>query len=152
MEAHGIPCVSIAGWRMAELATARAYGVLETGAVATEMLFQAASLSKVVTAIAALRLVEQGALALDEDVNIHLSGWKIPECEFTLSEKVTVRRILSHTAGINVHGFPGYARTERLPGVDEILAGGGKTPAIRVAHSQGGSAGIPVAGILCFRN
>ena len=71
-------------------------------------LFQAGSISKPVAAAGALALVEQGKLALDEDVNQKLKTWKVPDNGFTKTEKVTLRRLMSHTAGLTVHGFPGY--------------------------------------------
>ncbi|NHJ40861.1 MAG: beta-lactamase family protein [Asgard group archaeon] len=64
-------------------------------------IFEAASTTKAFTAVLALHLVEMGLLDLDEDVNLKLKDWKVPENEFTIKEKVTLRRLLSHTAGIN---------------------------------------------------
>ena len=89
----------------------------------TATLFQAGSISKPVSALGALRLVEQGKLALDEDVNTRLVTWKVPENEFTKEKKVTLRGLLSHTAGLTVHGFPGYATDEPRPTVVQILDG-----------------------------
>jgi CubicO group peptidase (beta-lactamase class C family) len=60
---------------------------------------------------------------LDENVNDKLRAWKVPDNQFTAQEKVTVRRILSHSAGITVHGFPGYASDEPIPTVVQILNG-----------------------------
>jgi CubicO group peptidase (beta-lactamase class C family) len=113
---------------------ARAYGVATSGgaAVTTTTLFQAGSISKPVAAMGALKLVEQGRLALDENVNAKLKSWKVPENEFTRTEKVTLRRLLSHSAGLTVHGFPGYDVTARMPSVVELLEGGGNTAAVRV--------------------
>ena len=113
---------------------ARAYGVVASGgaAVTTTTLFQAGSISKPVAAMGALKLVEQGRLALDENVNAKLKSWKVPENEFTRTEKVTLRRLLSHSAGLTVHGFPGYDVTARVPSVVEVLDGGGNTAAVRV--------------------
>ncbi|PYV53407.1 MAG: hypothetical protein DMG96_37135 [Acidobacteria bacterium] len=68
----------------------------------SETLFQAASISKPVSALAALHLVQEGKLSLDEDVNDKLHTWKVPDNQFTANEKVTLRRILSHSAGIAV--------------------------------------------------
>jgi CubicO group peptidase (beta-lactamase class C family) len=79
-----------------------------------------------------LRLVEQGPLSLREDVNAKLKSWKVPENEFTRTEKVTLRALLSHTAGLTVHGFPGYDVTERVPSTVEVLDGKGNTEAVRV--------------------
>jgi CubicO group peptidase (beta-lactamase class C family) len=70
-----------------------------------------------------LRLVEQGKLDLDADVNRYLTSWKLPEDRLTATEKVTLRRIASHTAGLTVHGFPGYASTKPLPTTVQVLDG-----------------------------
>src|SRR5262249_24586495 len=86
-------------------------------------LFPACSISKPITAIAALRLVEQGKLSLDQDVNVKLKSWKVPENEFTRKEKVTLRRILTHTAGTTVHGYPGYPEGQPIPTLLQILDG-----------------------------
>ena len=113
---------------------ARAYGVTARGgaAVTTDTLFQAGSISKPVAAMGALDLVEQGKLSLDEDVNAKLETWKVPENQFTQTQKVTLRRLLSHTAGLTVHGFPGYDVSVRMPSTVEVLDGGGNTAAVRV--------------------
>jgi CubicO group peptidase (beta-lactamase class C family) len=113
---------------------ARAYGVTSRGGapVTTTTLFQAGSISKPVAAVGALRLVDQGALSLREDVNAKLKTWKVPENEFTQTEKVTLHALLSHTAGLTVHGFPGYDVTERMPSTVEVLDGKGNTAAVRV--------------------
>jgi CubicO group peptidase (beta-lactamase class C family) len=113
---------------------ARAYGVTSGGGppVTTATLFQAGSISKPVAAMGALRLVEQGPLSLREDVNAKLKSWKVPENEFTRTEKVTLRALLGHTAGLTVHGFPGYDVTERVPSTVEVLDGKGNTEAVRV--------------------
>jgi CubicO group peptidase (beta-lactamase class C family) len=99
---------------------------LEAGSdkpVNAETLFQAASISKPVAAMAALALVGRGKLALDEDVNRKLVSWKVPENDFTKEEKVTLRRLLSHSAGLTVHGFPGYAADEPVPTLRAVLDG-----------------------------
>ena len=99
-----------------------------------ETLFQAGSISKPVAALAALRLVQEGKLNLDENVNDRLREWKVPENQFTKTEKVTLRRILSHSAGLTVHGFAGYAAGETVPTMVEILNGEkpANSPPIRV--------------------
>lgn len=126
MKHYNTPGVSLAVINDNKIEWARGYGALEAGgdrAVTTETLFQAASISKPVTAMAALRLVQQGKLALDEDVNRKLISWKIPENEFTKDQKITLRRLLSHSAGLTVHGFAGYAAEEAAPTTIEILDG-----------------------------
>src|SRR5205085_5010315 len=87
----------------------------------------------------ALSLVEQGKLSLDEDVNRKLRSWRVPENEFTKEQKVTLRRILSHSAGLTVHFFPGYAVGEPLPTLPQILDGErpANTPPVRVDFVPG---------------
>ena len=127
MKFYKTPAVSIAVIDKGKIAWAKGYGTISlepnAPAVTTETLFQAGSISKPVTAIGALLLVQQGRLSLDEDVNKYLKSWKVPENEYTKTEKVTLRRLLSHTAGTSVHGFPGYKIGEYIPTTVEILEG-----------------------------
>jgi CubicO group peptidase (beta-lactamase class C family) len=137
MAFHKVPGVSVAFFDHGQIAWTRAYGLADVASkkpVTPDTLFQAASISKPVTALAALRLVQDGKLGLDEDVNAKLKTWKVPDNEFTKTEKVTIRRILSHSAGLTVHGFPGYASDEKIPTVVQILNGEkpANTDAIRV--------------------
>jgi CubicO group peptidase (beta-lactamase class C family) len=113
---------------------ARAYGVTARGGgpVTTDTLFQAGSISKSVASMGVMKLVEQGTLSLDQDVNATLKTWKVPENEFTKTQKVTLRRLLSHTAGLTVHGFPGYDVDERMPSTVQVLDGAGNTAPVRV--------------------
>jgi CubicO group peptidase (beta-lactamase class C family) len=87
----------------------------------------------------ALKLVEDGLLDLDEDVNEKLITWKVPENEFTLEQKVTLRRLLCHNAGTTVHGFGGYELGTELPSLPQILDG--ESPAnskpVRVVREPG---------------
>ena len=111
MQLYKVPGLSVAVIDNFQIVWAKAYGVIEPGSttpVTPRTLFQAGSISKPVAATGALYLVEQGKLSLDEDVNRKLKTWKVPENEFTKNEKVTLRRLMSHTAGLTVHGFPGY--------------------------------------------
>jgi CubicO group peptidase (beta-lactamase class C family) len=137
MQHYKVPGVSIAFFERGKITWTRVYGYAdaETKRVVTpETLFQAASISKTAAAIAALRLVQEGKLALDENVNAKLHSWKIPENEFTREEKVTLRRILSHTAGLTVTGFPGYTVGDPVPTVLQVLNGEqpANTKAVRV--------------------
>ena len=126
MKRSRVPAASIAVIRGGEIDWAAGYGVREagvTGTVNDETLFQAASISKPVTAAAALRMVEAGKLALDENVNRRLGSWKVPENAFTAKRPVTLRGLLSHSAGLTVHGFPGYPEGAELPNLIQILNG-----------------------------
>ena len=126
MEAYSVPGFSIAVFRDFQVEWAKGYGVLsEEGGepVTPTTLFQAASISKPVAAAAALSLVQEGLLDLDEDINQKLKSWRVPENESTAEKKVTLRGILSHTAGLTVHGFPGYAQGKDVPALVQILDG-----------------------------
>ena len=126
MEIYKVPGVSVAVIDNYKIAWAKAYGVTEAGGttrVTTHTLFQAGSISKPVAATGALAMVERGKLSLDEDVNRKLVSWKVPENEFTKDQKVTLRRLMSHSGGLTVHGFPGYAAGEPIPTVVQVLNG-----------------------------
>jgi CubicO group peptidase (beta-lactamase class C family) len=130
-----VPGVSIAVFNDGAIEWARGYGMADVGEgrpVTPRTLFQAASISKPVAATAALKLVQDGRLQLDEDVNGWLGDWKVPGNRFTEVEPVTLRRLVTHTAGMTVHGFPGYGEGERVPTTVEVLDGAGNTAAIRV--------------------
>jgi CubicO group peptidase (beta-lactamase class C family) len=123
---YGVPGVSIAVINDGRIEWARGYGLARVGdsaAVTPATLFQAASLSKSVTAVAALSLVESGALKLDADVNTQLTSWKIPAVSIAAGTPVTLRQLLSHTAGVTVHGFGGYAPNAPQPTLLQILNG-----------------------------
>ena len=142
MSHYNVPGISIAVVEGGRLSWARGVGVKQAGttdSVTPTTLFQAASISKPVTATAMLRLVERGTLDLDADVNRYLTSWKMPDNKFTAQEKVTLRRIASHTAGLTVHGFPGYTTTEPLPTVVQVLNGTkpANTEAVRVDTTPG---------------
>jgi CubicO group peptidase (beta-lactamase class C family) len=145
MREGNIPGLSLAIIRDGRIAKAQGHGVADKTSqipVTPDTLFQAASISKVLAALAALRLVEEGRLFLDEDVNNQLLSWKVPENARTKTRKVTLRGILSHTAGLTVHGFPGYATDSPVPTLVEILDGKGatNTEAVRVNIEPGGNA------------
>src|ERR1051325_398781 len=126
MKFYKVPGLSIAVIKDSKIAWAKGYGVkdLETKEpVTTDTLFQAGSISKSVNATIAMKKVEQGKISLDDNINDKLVTWKLPENELTAKSKVTLRRILSHTAGTTVHGFPGYAINEKIPTLPQILNG-----------------------------
>lgn len=117
-----VPGVSVAVIRDGEVAWTKGYGrTSEHGPLVTpDTLFQAASISKPVTAVAALRLAEQGRIALDGDVNAQLGSWRL---QVAPPGAVSLRRLLSHTAGITVHGFDGYAAGAQVPTSRQVLDG-----------------------------
>jgi len=129
MAHYHVPGLSLACIRNGTVEWTQAFGVARLGGepVTPETLFQAGSISKSVTALAVLRLVEQGKLNLDADVSQYLRSWKLPTNTFTEQKEVTLRELLSHTAGATVHGFEGYAAGKPVPTLVQVL--NGKRPA-----------------------
>jgi CubicO group peptidase (beta-lactamase class C family) len=130
MEHYNVPGVSIAVINKDEIEWSKGYGTLEVGSnkpVTPDTLFQAGSIGKSLTATATMHFVEEGYLSLDENVNDKLVSWKVPENRFTKKENVTLRRLLSHSAGMTVGGFRGYSEGEQIPDLLQILDG--KSPA-----------------------
>lgn len=84
--------------------------------------FQAASVSKMVFTLAVLKLVSEGRLDLEDDVNAYLSDCPLLRRDGTKG-KATIRQLLTHTAGTGVHGFEGYPVGSALPETKQILAG-----------------------------
>jgi len=121
-----IPGLSLAIIHEGKIVKAQGYGFANQGtqaAITPDTLFQAASISKPVTAFATLRLVDQGLLSLDTEVNELLRSWRVPESNFTAKRQVTLRHLLSHSAGLTVPGFPGYSAGSELPSLAQILDG-----------------------------
>lgn len=126
MAHYNIPGVSIAVIRDGKIAWAKSWGVLEAGKptpVDADTIFQAGSISKPTSVLAALRMVEQGQLSLDAPINDFLKSWKLPDNDFTRQKPVTPRLIMAHGAGLTVHGFPGYEAGAAIPTVPQILDG-----------------------------
>ncbi len=142
MEHYRVPGMSIAVIENFKIAWVKSYGVKDLESkepVTNQTLFQAASISKPVSAYAALREVEKGSMALEEDVNRYLTAWRLAENEFTKAEKVTLKYLLSHRAGVTVHGFAGYAAGEKVPTLLQVLNGEppANSAAVRVDRRPG---------------
>ena len=142
MAYYKVPGVSAAFVARDELAWTGTYGVAEAGGgkpVTAETIFQAASISKPLTALLVLHLVETGLLSLDTDVNDYLRFWKVPRNKYTREHPVSLRGLLSHTAGVNISGYRGYAAGEPLPALQQVL--NGEAPAnskpVRVVQTPG---------------
>jgi len=132
MEHYGVPGVGIAVINDYELEWAKGYGVLEAGGserVTPDSLFHAGSIAKPVSAAAALALVERGLFDLDRDVNEKLLSWRVPENKYTAEEKVTLRRLMSHSAGLT----DGFAmRSSSDPEFDWWITSEGETPTVTI--------------------
>ena len=126
MKHHNIPGVSIAVIHNFKMEWVKGYGwadVSEKRPVTEKTLFQAASISKSLNGVGALKLVQEDKIDLHADINDYLSDWKFPYDSVSHGKPVTVAALLSHTAGLTIHGFPGYAKGDSLPSVKQILDG-----------------------------
>lgn len=142
MSVYHEPGLSVAVIERGQIVWADGFGVTAAKGrtpVTPHTLFQAASISKPVTAAGALWLVQQGKVGLDSDVNRALTGWRVPDNSFTAEHKVTLRRLLSHNAGVNVPGFDGYGRDQPLPTSEQSLDGRppANNPPVRVTREPG---------------
>ena len=160
MTFYKVPGISVAFVDQEELAWAKGFGVVEAGGekpVTHETIFQAGSISKPVTVMVALHLVEDGLLDLDADVNDFLRSWKVPKSKYTQARAdkkhpadgvcpadgarpaVTLRGLLSHSAGLNIRGYRGYTAGRQQPTLQQIL--NGEPPAnskpVRVMQAPG---------------
>lgn len=117
--------VSIAVIHNGTIEWAKGYGVRQIGgeSVNAETLFQAGSISKPLAAMGTLHLVQEGKLSLDADINAVLTSWKLPPSTAAPGATVTLRDLLTHTAGLTVHGFPGYAAGAPVPTLVQVLNG-----------------------------
>jgi CubicO group peptidase (beta-lactamase class C family) len=126
MRKYRVPGVSVAVFEHGRIVWARGFGVADATSkdpVTETTLFQAASMSKPLNALAVLMSVARGELSLDAPINDELRDWKLPDSELARGAPVTLRRLLSHTAGTNEHGFLGYARGVPLPTLVQVLSG-----------------------------
>jgi CubicO group peptidase (beta-lactamase class C family) len=126
MKETNTPGISVAIIDNFEIVWAKGYGISDTKTqlpVNTNTIFQAASISKPLTALAVMKLVQDGKLDLDENINSYLKALKLPVNEFTAKNKVTLRNLLSHTAGMTGHGFSGYNRDADIPTLVQVLNG-----------------------------
>jgi CubicO group peptidase (beta-lactamase class C family) len=127
MKQFNVPGVSIAVINHFTIVATYTYGVADAEThtpVTVETMFQAASISKPVAAMASLKAVQDGRFSLDQDVNTILKSWKVPDGPFTKERRVTPRTLMSHTSGTgDGFGFPGYAPQAPLPSIPQILDG-----------------------------
>ncbi len=125
MAYYKTPGLSVALINHGEIEWAKGYGVLEAGRsdpVTPETIFQACSISKHVAMVGTLRLVKEGTLNLDEDINYYLRSWKVPP-NGSWQPRVTVRHLLGHTAGLTQNWFRGFRHGEPVPTLLQVLEG-----------------------------
>ncbi len=140
MKHYKVPGVSIAVFDGRRVLWAKGYGVMDADTkepVTEQTLFVAGSISKPVAAMAALKLVDEGKIGLDRNINDVLTSWKLPENDLTAGHPVTLRELLSHSGGTTVHGFGGYAEGQAVPSITDVLDGKGNSPAVLVDLEPG---------------
>jgi len=136
MAFYNMNAVSIAVIKDYKIEWSKAYGyadVAENRKATSQTLFQAASISKSINSLGQLKLVEQGKLGLDDDINKYLKTWKFPYDSVSKGTKISLANLLSHKAGLSVHGFGGYQKGKELPTIIQILDGQkpANSPAVR---------------------
>jgi len=126
MKTNHVNGVSIAVIKDYKIEWTKAYGWADSAQkrpVTTATLFQAGSISKSLNGVGILKLVQEGKLSLDTDINIYLKSWKFPYDTLSKGKKITIANLLSHTAGLTVHGFDGYEKGDTIPTLVQVLDG-----------------------------
>ncbi len=126
MRHYRVPGIAVAVIKDSKIDWVAGYGVRDSSTgepVTAQTMFQAGSISKTVNAFCAMKLVQDGKLSLDANINDALTSWKLADNEHTKKRKVTLELLLSHRAGATVHGFFGYHRFGPLPTLNQVLDG-----------------------------
>ena len=126
MKYYKVPGLSIAVIKDYKIEWAKGYGLADTlknTPVTTETMFSAGSISKFLMAVTALKMVDNGEIELEQPINNYLTSWKIAENDFTNKTPITLRMLLSHSAGTSQTSYFGFAPSEPLPTILEVLTG-----------------------------
>lgn len=142
MKKYKVKGMSIAVIHDYKIAWAKAYGWADEAdkkLMTTETLFESGSISKSLNAVGILKLAQEKKVDLNTDINTYLTSWKFPYDSLSRGKKITLAHILSHNAGLTVHGFPGHDIHGPIPTVLEVLDGKKPsfTPAVRSAYEPG---------------
>lgn len=126
MEYYKVPGLNIAVIKDYKIDWAKSYGLADTTMripVTNKTMFSAGSISKFLLAVTALKMVDNGQIELDNPINNYLTSWKITENDFTKKTAITLRMLLSHSAGTSQTSYFGFTPTQKLPTIVEILSG-----------------------------
>jgi len=153
MKHYNILGLSVAVIDNYQIVWAKGYGYAdkkEERKVTANTLFEPGSISKSLNAVGILQLAQQGKLDLYQDINQYLVNWKFPYDTVSHGKKITTAQLLSHTAGLGVHGFPGYQRDSAIAAVTDILDGRApsNTEAVRSVTEPGKESRYSGGGIL----
>jgi CubicO group peptidase (beta-lactamase class C family) len=139
-EQHNVPGIAIAVIRNGKVDSMHGIGFADVESkkpVTPDTVFNVGSVSKCVAAWGFMQLVENGQVKLDAPISKSVTKWALPPSNFDASG-VTLRRILSHTAGLSLHGYPGFAQREKLPTLEQSLSGATNSAGnVRIAHEPG---------------
>ncbi|MBS9462865.1 beta-lactamase family protein [Flagellimonas sp. 389] len=140
LDLMGVPGAAFALIENGAIVFKKGYGYADLKnqiSITAETGFNIGSISKTLTAWGVLKLVEQGKIRLDDPIENYLTRWHLPESEFS-KDSVTIRRVLGHTAGLSVHGFPGYTEKDHLPTIEQVLLGKSNTnQSVRIIQQPG---------------
>ncbi len=136
---HGVSVAVIHNYK---IEWAKGYGYADDSLktpVTTQTLFQAASISKSLNSVGVLKLVQEKKIDLYTDINTYLTSWKFPYDSLSKNKKISIANLLSHTGGLTVHGFGGYAAGKEIPTIEQILDGKkpANSPAVRSMYEPG---------------
>lgn len=126
MHYYNIPSISIAVINNGKIAWAKAYGladVTDNRKADLRTLYQAASISKSINALCIIKLAQDGKLDLDKDIRTYLKTWTFPDNDLSKGKTITLKNLLSHTAGLSTGGFRGYLKGDSLPTINQVLDG-----------------------------
>ena len=152
MKHYNVKGLSIAVIKDHQIEWAKGYGYtdsLQTNPIITSTVFQAASISKSLNSMALVKLAQEGKIDLDADINNYLKRWKFPYDSLSNGQVITTKNLLNHSGGLSISGFPGYATSDSIPSIIDILNGTGPAntaavpsifePNKRVSYSGGGT-------------
>jgi CubicO group peptidase (beta-lactamase class C family) len=142
MAYYHVPGVSVAVIKNYKIVEAKGYGVADDSLqnpVTTQTLFQAGSVSKSLNSVGIMKLIQEKKLDLYADINNYLQRWKFPYDSISRGRIVSMAQLLSHTAGVNLPGFPGYNRGGKLPNIIQMLNGSppANTPRVKAEIEPG---------------
>ncbi len=141
MDYYKVPGVSIAAIDNFQIEWAKGYGVTQINSqdpVLDFSIFQATAISQAVSAAGILILSTREGIGLDVNINDYLQSWTIPDNQFTLKEKVTLRRLLSRISGLLPLEYEGLESVEDKPSLLQILTGEKtKNPPVYVSSTPG---------------
>ncbi len=126
MQFYKVPGVSLVVIDKKAIEWSKAYGVADVQThelVTPDLPFQGGAFSQAVAAAVTLHLVEKGKLDLDRDTAAYLRTWMFPPAAPGSKNKITLRQLLTHSAGLSNQIFEGYYGQEPFPSLPQVLSG-----------------------------